>query len=70
LEQTDFYQTKNKPKEYSQQPETKKLNKHATSEMRLLPSPSYSRGRACKAQSQRKRFMKTVFHKRLQYCGS
>ena len=46
-----------------QQPETKKFNKNATSEMCLLPSPSYSKGRACKAQSQHKHFMKTVFPK-------
>ena len=35
----------------------------------FLPSPSYSRGRACKAQSQHKHCMKTI-QKRLQYCGS
>ena len=29
----------------------------------LLPSPSYSRGQACKAQSQHKHFMKTRFSK-------
>ena len=51
----------NKPKENPQQPETKACNKHATSEICLLPSPSYSKGRACEAQSQHKHFIKTVF---------
>ena len=47
----------NKPIECPQQPETNKFKKHATSEICLLPSPSYSRGQACKAQSQHKHFM-------------
>ena len=33
------------------------------SEVCLLPRPSYSRGRACKAQSQHKHFMKKRFSK-------
>ena len=53
----------NKPKEYPQQPETQTVAKHAMSEVCLLPRPSYSRGRACKAQSQHKRFMKKRFSK-------
>ena len=53
----------NKPKEYPQQPETKTVAKHAMSEVCLLPRPSYSRGRACKAQSQHKHFMKKRFSK-------
>ena len=52
---------KNKPKEYPQQPETKTVAKHAMSEVCLLPRPSYSRGRACKAQSQHKHLMKNRF---------
>ena len=54
---------RNKPKEYPQQPETKTVAKHAMSEICLLPLPSYSRGRACKAQSQHKHFMKKRFSK-------
>ena len=54
---------KNKPKEYRQQPETKTVAKHAMSEVCLLPRPSYSRGRAYKAQSQHKHFMKNRFSK-------
>ena len=54
---------KNKPKEYPQQPETKTAAKPAMSEVCLLPRPSYSRGRACKAQSQHKHFMKKRFSK-------
>ena len=54
---------KNKPKEYPQQPETKTVAKHAMSEVCLLPRPSYSRGRAYKAQSQHKHFMKNRFSK-------
>jgi hypothetical protein len=54
-------QRKNKPKKYPQQPEPKTLDQHAMSEICLLPSPSYSRGQACKAQSQHKHVMKTVF---------
>ena len=54
---------KNKPKEYPQQPETKTATKHAMGEVCLLPSPSYSRGRACKAQSRHKHFMKNRFSK-------
>ena len=61
------FQTKlgkrNKPKEYPQQPETKTVAKHAMSEVCLLPRPSYSRGRAYKAQSQHKHFMKNRFSK-------
>ena len=53
----------NKPKEYPQQPETKTAAKHAMSEVCLLPRPSYSRGRAYKAQSQHKHFMKNRFSK-------
>ena len=53
----------NKPAEYPQQPETKTVAKHAMSEVCLLPRPSYSRGRACKAQSQHKHFMKKRFSK-------
>ena len=53
----------NKPKEYPQQPETKTVAKHAMSEVCLLPRPSYSRGRAYKAQSQHKHFMKNRFSK-------
>jgi len=61
---------KNKPKEYPQQPETKTVAKHAMTEVCLLPRPSYSRGRACMAQSQHKHVMKkTFFQKRLQYRG-
>ena len=56
-----IYIFQEKPKEYPQQPETKTVNKHTTSETCLLPSPSYSRGRACKAQSQYKHFVKTPF---------
>ena len=37
--------------------------KHATSEVCLLSRPSYSRGRACKVQSQHKHFMKKLFSK-------
>jgi hypothetical protein len=55
----------NKPKEYPQQPETKTATKHAMGEVCLLPSPSYSRGRACKAQSRHKHFMKNRFSKRV-----
>ena len=54
---------RNKPKEYPQQPETKIVAKHAMSEVCLLPRPSYSRGRAYKAQSQHKHFMKNRFSK-------
>ena len=54
---------KNKPTEYPKQPETKTVTKHAMSEVCLLPSPSYSRGRACKAQSKHKHFMKKRFSK-------
>ena len=53
----------NKPKEHPQQPETKTVAKHAMSEVCLLPRPSYSRGRAYKAQSQHKHFMKNRFSK-------
>ena len=53
----------NKPKEYPQPPETKTAAKHAMSEVCLLPRPSYSRGRACKAQSQLKHFIKKPFSK-------
>ena len=62
---------KNKPKEYPQQPETKTVAKHAMSEVCLLPRPSYSRGRAYKAQSQHKQtlYEKPLFQKRSQYCG-
>ena len=56
---------KNKPKEYPQQPETKTVAKHAMSEVCLLPRPSYSRGRAYKAQSQHKHFIKNRFSKRV-----
>ena len=53
--------TQNKPKEYPQQPETKTVAKHAMSEVCLFPRPSYSRGRAYKAQSQHKHFTKNRF---------
>ena len=41
----------------------KTVAKHAVSEVCFLPRPSYSRGRACKAQSQHKNFMKNRFSK-------
>jgi len=49
------------PKSIPQQPETKKVAKQAMSEVCLLSRRSYSRGRACKAQSQHKHFMKNRF---------
>ena len=59
----EIQEQRNKPKEYPQQPKTKTVAKHAMSEVGLLPRPSYSRGRAYKAQSQHKHFMKNRFSK-------
>ena len=55
--------TQNKLKEYPQQPKTKAVDKHAMSEICLFSSPSHSRGRACRAESPHKHFMKTAFPK-------
>ena len=53
----------NKPNQHPQQPETKAVDKHVMGEICLFNSPSHSRGRACRAESQHKHFMKTAFRK-------
>jgi hypothetical protein len=61
--------TKKSPKSIPNSQKQKQLpNTQWLNEECLLPSPSYSRGRACKAQSLHRHFMKN--QKRLQYCGS
>ena len=55
----------NKPNQHPQQPETKAVDKHVMGEICLFNSPSHSRGRACRAESQHKRFMKTIRHPHL-----
>ena len=60
-ENTNEHPLKKEAQKYPQQPETKTVAKLSMSEVCLLPRPSYSRGRACKAQSQHQHFMKKRF---------